>query len=83
MISSALYDESRGGSFMSQQHPFKWRHFQPEIILLCVRWYLHYALSYRNMEEMMLERGQGRWNSAPNGDVAKRQAGHQLASQAE
>jgi len=21
--------------------PFKWRHFEAEIILLCVRWYLH------------------------------------------
>jgi transposase-like protein len=36
---------------------FKWRHFQKEIILLIVRWYLSYALSYRNIEEMMLERG--------------------------
>lgn len=25
------------------QQPFKWRHFQPDIILLCVRWYLRYA----------------------------------------
>jgi transposase-like protein len=39
------------------QNPFKWRHFQAEIILLCVRWYLRYALSYRDLEEMMLERG--------------------------
>ena len=39
------------------QHPFKWRHFQSDIILLCVRWYLRYALSYRDLEEMMLERG--------------------------
>jgi len=28
-----------------------------DIILLCVRWYLRYALSYRDLEEMMLERG--------------------------
>src|SRR5919199_2192462 len=42
---------------MSEQNPFKWRHFQAEIILLCVRWYLRYALSYRDLEEMMLERG--------------------------
>jgi IS6 family transposase len=39
------------------QKPFKWRHFHSEIILLCVRWYLRYALSYRDLEEMMLERG--------------------------
>ncbi len=36
---------------------FKWRHFESEIILLCVRWYLRYALSYRDLEEMMAERG--------------------------
>lgn len=36
---------------------FKWRHFQKEIILLVVRWYLSYALSYRDIEEMMVERG--------------------------
>lgn len=42
---------------MTAQHPFKWRHFQAEIILLCVRWYLRYALSYRDLEEMMGERG--------------------------
>jgi transposase-like protein len=30
---------------------------EAEIILLCVRWYLRYALSYRDLEEMMGERG--------------------------
>ena len=39
------------------QHPFKWRHFQADVILLCVRWYLRYPLSYRDLEEMMIERG--------------------------
>ena len=42
---------------MNPKHSFKWRHFQSDIILLCVRWYLRYPLSYRNLEEMMLERG--------------------------
>ncbi len=42
---------------MNQQHPFKWRHFESDLILLCVRWYLRYALSYRDLEEMMAERG--------------------------
>ncbi len=41
---------------MTEQHPFKWRHFQADIILLCVRWYLRYSLSYRDLEEMMRER---------------------------
>ena len=36
---------------------FKWRHFEGDIIVLCVRWYLRYALSYRDLEEIMLERG--------------------------
>ena len=27
------------------------------VILLCTRWYAAYALSYRNLEEMMEERG--------------------------
>jgi transposase-like protein len=37
--------------------PFKWRHFEPTIILLCVRWYCRYSLSYRDLEEIMRERG--------------------------
>lgn len=37
--------------------PFKWRHSEPEIILLCVRWYCRYSLSYRDLAEMMRERG--------------------------
>ena len=36
---------------------FKWKHFVGEIILLNVRWYLKYPLSYRNLKEMMIERG--------------------------
>jgi len=27
------------------------------IIILCVRWYLRYSLSYRDLEEIMAERG--------------------------
>jgi IS6 family transposase len=42
---------------MSHPTPFKWRHFEAEIILLCVRWYIRYPLSYRHLEEMMQERG--------------------------
>ena len=38
-------------------NPFKWRHYEGEIIILCVRWYLRYALSYRDLAEMMSERG--------------------------
>src|SRR4028119_242979 len=38
-------------------NPYKWRHFEPTIILLCVRWYCRYQLSYRDLREMMSERG--------------------------
>jgi transposase, IS6 family len=37
--------------------PFKWPHFEPTIIRLRVRWYCRYQLSYRDIEEMMHERG--------------------------
>jgi len=36
---------------------FRGRHFQDEIIVLCLRWYLRYSLSYRDLGEMMAERG--------------------------
>ncbi len=44
---------------MTKNSVFKWRHYEPEIILLCVRWYLKYPLSYRQLEEMIAERGSG------------------------
>jgi transposase-like protein len=36
---------------------FKGRHFDRSVILLCVRWYLAYSLSLRDLAEMMAERG--------------------------
>jgi hypothetical protein len=36
---------------------FDGRHFDREIIVLCVRWYLRYKLSLRDLVEMMAERG--------------------------
>ena len=36
---------------------FQRRHLPEEIIVLGVRWYLRYCLSYRDLEEMMAERG--------------------------
>ena len=38
---------------------FKWRHFEGEIILWAVRWYCRYGISYRDLEQMMGERGVG------------------------
>jgi transposase, IS6 family len=46
-----------GAALVNKSDPFKWRHCQDEIILLSVRWYLRYALSYRDLEEIMRERG--------------------------
>ena len=37
--------------------PFAGYQFPPEIILLAVRWYLRFALSYRDVEELLAERG--------------------------
>ena len=42
---------------MKRNSSFKWRHYEPQIILLCVRWYCRYQLSYRDLEAMMSERG--------------------------
>jgi transposase, IS6 family len=42
---------------MSDPSLFKWRHFEADIILCAVRWYLCYALSYRDVEELLQERG--------------------------
>ena len=35
---------------------FKGRHFMQNIILMSVRWYVAYALSYRGIEELLEER---------------------------
>ena len=43
---------------MQRRRPklFRGSHFIDEVIVLCVRWYLRYSLSYRDLEEMT-ERG--------------------------
>ncbi|PHC24960.1 IS6 family transposase, partial [Bacillus pseudomycoides] len=42
---------------MEKENLFKWKHYQPELILLTVRWNLRDNLSFRNLVEMMEERG--------------------------
>jgi transposase, IS6 family len=37
--------------------PFQARRFPVEIILLCIRWYCKYGITYRDLAEMMQERG--------------------------
>ena len=58
---------------------FKGRHFDRSVILLCMRWYLAYGLSLRNLEEMMAERGisfdhatVGRWVVRYSPDLLER-----------
>ena len=65
------------------ENPFKWRHYEAEIILTCVRWYLRYALSYRDLAEMMMERGLGvvhtsilRWVQEYAPEIDKRSRPH-------
>src|ERR1700723_2898374 len=41
----------------SAQDLFKGRHFDQETIILCVRWYLAFKLSSRDLVQMMAERG--------------------------
>src|SRR6201993_4278752 len=36
---------------------FKWRHFETAVITCAVGWYLRFSLSYRNIEELLTERG--------------------------
>jgi transposase-like protein len=42
---------------MRTSNLFKGRHFDQEIIVLCVRWYLRFKLSSRDLVQMMAERG--------------------------
>jgi IS6 family transposase len=53
MILNALVERLQRRS----KHDFKGRHFEAALILQAVSWYLRYPLSYRDIEEMLLERG--------------------------
>ena len=44
-------------NIQAKPREFKWKQYLPEIILLCVRWYCSYSLSYRDLVAMMEERG--------------------------
>jgi len=43
--------------FVAVEELFKGRHFDQEIVVVCVRWYLSFKLSYRDLVAMMGERG--------------------------
>src|ERR1700737_2957339 len=42
---------------MDPHNPFKGRHYPGEVIVLCVRWYLRYPLSYEHVAGLVAERG--------------------------
>ena len=70
----------------SLEELFEGRHFDREIIILCVRWYLRFKLSLRDLVEMMAERGLSmahttilRWCSASR--LSSRNAGDDLPRQ--
>jgi len=53
MILSALVEKLKRRS----KDDFKGRHYEATLILQAVSWYLRYPLSYRDIEELFLERG--------------------------
>jgi transposase, IS6 family len=62
---------------------FKWRQFEAEIIVCAVRWYLRYSLSYREVQELLAERGINvdhstiwRWVQRYAPELALRQRSH-------
>ena len=69
-----------------QEELFAGRHFDREVILLCVRWYLRFKLSLRDLVEMMAERGLSlahttimRWVQRYTPEFEKRWHRHALA----
>ena len=48
------------GKLARLEELFAGRHFDREVIILCVRWYLRFKLSLRDLVEMMAERGLNR-----------------------
>ncbi len=53
MILNALVERLKRQS----KGDFRGRHFEASLILQAVSWYLRYPLSYRDIEEMLCERG--------------------------
>jgi hypothetical protein len=49
-------DDGQMPRFVPVEEQFKGRHFNQEIVVICVRWYLNYKLSYRDLLAMMNER---------------------------
>ena len=54
---SGISDDGQMPPFVPVEQLFKGRHFDQEIVVLCVRWYLSFKLSYRDLVSMMSEGG--------------------------
>jgi transposase-like protein len=74
------------GKLKDLEELFAGRHFDREVILLCVRWYLRFKLSLRDLVEMMAERGLSlahttilRWVKHYTPEFGKRWHRHPLA----
>src|SRR5882724_9783219 len=52
-------DDGQMPRLVPTEELFKGRHFDREILVLCVRWYLSFKLSFRDLVAMMSERGIG------------------------
>ena len=52
-------DDGQMARFVPVEELFQGRHFNQEIVVLCVRWYLSLKLSFRDLVAMMAERGIG------------------------
>jgi transposase-like protein len=52
--------------FAALEELFKGRHFDQEIVVLCVRWYLSFKLSYRDLGVQHKAGGQAAFDSARN-----------------
>jgi len=66
-------DDEQMPRFVPVEELFKGRHFDREIVVLCVRWYLSYKLSYRDLVTMMSKTGN--W-SGPHDDSSMGAALH-------
>ena len=54
---SAMNDDGRMRRFVSVEALFSGRHFDRQIIILCVSWYTSFKLSFRDLVIMMADRG--------------------------
>ena len=52
-----MNDDGRMGRFVSVEALFSGRHFDRQIIIVCVRWYTSFKLSFRDLVIMMADRG--------------------------